>query len=131
MRPMRWDLLPGNRPFLSSCFGLTLVATLAGVPLAVFCFFWKLQYEVWIIWMRPPAFGHIMALIWLMISRGWAQAQEKRLRKIPERDVERVYRHAELEAQRRGIQLVLWGTVVGSWLAMVAGWILAGFLYTP
>ena len=128
MKPMRWDAFPDDDPLLSGCFVLTLVAAVSGVPLGVFCFFWKLQNDAWVVWMGPPAFGHGMALIWLLFARSWAQEQGKRLGEIPERSVEQAYHHRDLENQRGGIRTVLWGTVAGSWVAMIAGWVLARFL---
>ena len=126
MRNGRWEILPGSGPLLSGGFSLTLMLSLMGLPLAVFAVFWRLEHEVWIPWLRFPAYGHGVALLWLLGALYWAQGQERRLAEGP-KGVDEVYQHRQLEDQRNGITLVLWGTIAGAWLAMIAGWILAHY----
>ena len=77
MRRMRWDVLPGSDPLLSTCFAVSLVGAVAGVPLILFAFFWKLQHGT-AGWTYMPAFGHLMALLWLLLisTAGLAVIQE-------------------------------------------------------
>ena len=117
--------IPDSGFGLNLCFELTFFFSLfVGIPISVLNVFHSLEHGSWPI----MAYGHAMALLWLLLGKGWIEKQEKVLKEIPERGLEQAYRHAEMGGQRSGMRLVIWGVVIGSWVVMVAGWVLAAVL---
>ena len=138
MRFLRCGLFPDlkDQPELDAFFGRTFLAALLNLPLSIgFPLFSHIFHQgafadskPWSIREFIPTYGCVMALLWLLFARHWTKGETERLGRIPERSVEQAYRFAELEAQRGGIRLVLWGTIAGAWLAMIAGWFVLGYL---
>ncbi len=125
-----------DSPLLNALFDRTfLTAVLALFPSVYFPIRAHDRFHQQVLGIRPwamkdliPAYGCTVAILWLFLAWRWAKTEEERLGKIPEQSVEQAYRHAELEGQRQGIRGVLWGTMIGSWVVMVAGWELTDFL---
>ena len=134
MRFRRSDPFLNDDPTLNACFDFVFMIALFGLLPAIGMPLWHrspfqtLSSKPWSATELIPAYGHSLALIWLWFADRWAKSQKKRLEEVPKLSVERVYRHAELEAQRRGVSWVLWGVVAGSSIVIVVGWTLPKLL---
>ena len=130
MKFRRRDPFLADDPLVEAIFDIVFGIALLGLPPAILFSVTKEMFfsKPWSPTDLIPAYGHFLALLWMLFVVRWSQIERKRLAKIPERSVEQAYQHRALEDQRGGVRLVVWGTLAGSLAAMAAGWILPHFL---
>ena len=131
MRRRGIGFLFDGAPVLSACFDLTFSAALMGLPAAIGLAVFNHLPGLHSLAGAPfsamefaPAYGHAVAMLWLLLAYRWDSAQRKRLEGLPRRSIDAIYHHRDLEEQLAGVRGVLWGTVAGSVAAMAMGWIL-------